>query len=102
MADMHTSFVDWVKTRRAERLAGDDLFTGEFWTGRRAMENGLIDGIAHATPKLRELYGEKVRLVPFARRKPFLRRFGAQIGAEVASGMMQTADERAMWSRFGL
>lgn len=102
LADMHVSFTDWVTSRRTGRLQRDDLFTGEFWTGRKALETGLIDGIAHATPKLQEIYGDKVALVPLARRKPFLPRFGAQIGAEVASGMMHTADERAMWSRFGL
>lgn len=102
LADMHVSFTDWVTARRGARLKRDDLFTGEFWTGRQALDTGLIDGIAHAVPKLKELYGEKVKIVPFVQRRSLMSRFGAQLGAEAASGLAQTVEERALWSRYGL
>lgn len=32
-AEIHGNFIDQVKTRRGDRLKGDDLFTGEIWVG---------------------------------------------------------------------
>ena len=40
---LHTMFKEWVVSRRGDKLQGD-LFTGEVWTGARALELGLIDG----------------------------------------------------------
>ena len=44
--EIHQNFKDWVKERRGERLRSDDgtLFSGEFWTGAKAVELGLVDG----------------------------------------------------------
>lgn len=110
LTDMHESFKDWVRTRRGAKLAQDDLFTGEIWTGRQALATGLIDGLGHAEEKLRSLYGEKVKIVPIAARKPFLPRFGLRlgtalerdIGSEFAHGLVSAAEERALWARLGL
>lgn len=106
LKDMHRVFKDWVASRRGARLATDtDLFTGEVWTGALALRSGLIDGLAHPVPKLKELYGEKVRIVPYGQRRSWLRRFGASLGASVAAEAADTlfdvAEERALWARFG-
>ena len=44
--DLHETFIGWVKERRGDKLKGKDadLFDGRFWTGKQAMELGLIDG----------------------------------------------------------
>ncbi len=109
LEDMHVTFKDYVRTRRGAKLSADrDLFTGDIWTGRQALadETGLIDGIGHAVPKLQQLYGEKVRLVPYEAKRSIWRRFGAQLGADLGSAlpgvMIDSAEERAMWQRFGL
>ena len=81
--------------RRDERLTGDDIFTGEFWLAGRAQELGLIDGIAHMEPKLKELYGDDVQLIPYGRRKSWASRFGAQIAGDAFASM----EERALYSR---
>ncbi|WP_097068876.1 S49 family peptidase [Rhodobacter maris] len=100
LEDIHQGFKNWVSTRRGDRLAIDkDLFTGEFWTGTRALEHGLIDGLAHPLPKLRELYGAKVKLVAYGQRRSLLRRFGLNLSAEA---LVSAAEERALWARFGL
>ncbi|MCB2111807.1 MAG: S49 family peptidase, partial [Rhodobacteraceae bacterium] len=46
-ADIHTQFINFVKDRRALKLNADDdtLFNGDIWTGTRAKELGLIDGL---------------------------------------------------------
>ncbi len=96
---IHQAFIDHVRARRGARLPeGQDLFTGDIWVGRQAVDIGLADGIAHPVPKLKELYGPKVQLVPYARRKPFLSR----IGAQAVSGVVDSAEDRALWARYGL
>ncbi|WP_417808450.1 S49 family peptidase [Thioclava sp.] len=109
LEDMHVSFVEHVRARRGAKLASDrDLFTGDIWTGRQALaeQTGLIDGIAHAVPKLKELYGDKVRTLAYAPRRSIFSRFGAQFGAEIGMGasgaLIDTAEERALWARYGL
>ena len=97
--DMHALFIEHVKTRRAGKLdESGDLFTGEFWLAGRALELGLIDGIGHIEPKLKELYGDKVRMIRYGRRKPLLSRFGAQV---VGDGLA-ALEERAIFARYGL
>ena len=97
--DMHALFIEHVKTRRAGRLdESADLFTGEFWLAGRALELGLIDGIGHIEPKLKELYGDKVRMIQYGRRRPLLSRFGAQV---VGDGLA-ALEERAIFARYGL
>ena len=109
LEDMHITFKSYVSERRAGRIATDrDLFTGDIWTGRQALDEGtgLIDGLAHAVPKLKELYGDKVRLVPYAQRRSLFRRFGAQaggaLGTEAAGALIASAEDRALWARYGL
>ncbi|WP_444461195.1 S49 family peptidase [Rhodobacter capsulatus] len=103
LEDMHRAFKAWVTDRRGAKLAaGADLFTGEIWTGAQALETGLIDGLAHPGPKLRALYGDKVRLVPYGPRRSWLRRFGANMAAEAAVSVLEAAEERALWARVGL
>ena len=43
--EIHDSFIALVKSRRGGKLAGpeNDLFSGEYWTGTRGLELGLVD-----------------------------------------------------------
>ncbi len=77
---MHRIFIDQVKARRGARLdATADLFNADIWLGEEAARLGLIDGIAHLKPHLMQLYGDKVRLVPFGQRRGLLQRLGMQM-----------------------
>ena len=64
-ADLFESFKALVRTRRRDKLKAPEteLFTGAVWSGRRAEEMGLIDGLGEMRQILRARYGEKVRLV---------------------------------------
>lgn len=96
---LHARFKDQVTARRGARLEQDrDLFDGTVWVGREAVALGLVDGCAHLVPKLKALYGDKVRFVPFGVRKSMLQRFGARLVADTIAGI----EDRALWSRFGL
>jgi len=114
--DVHDVFIGVVKERRAGRLRGPDqeLFSGAFWSGPRALEFGLIDGISDVRSKMRELHGDKVRLklVPlersgllsWLRRSPSLDETipsAHRDGLAIAADLVSVMESRALWSRFG-
>ncbi|MGR3661172.1 MAG: S49 family peptidase [Paracoccaceae bacterium] len=99
LSQMHETFIGQVKTRRGAKLSDDaDLFTGKFWLGQAGVDLGLADGIGHLVPKMKERFGDKVRLVPYTQKKPFWQRFGAQIVDEA----LYSIEDRASFARFGL
>ncbi|UWR23058.1 S49 family peptidase [Sulfitobacter sp. S190] len=99
LEDIHVNFKDHVSSRREGKLAQDrDLFTGEIWLARKAIEVGLIDAIGHLKPVLQERFGEKVQLRRYGAKKGLLNRFGAQLVTDAATGI----EERAQFARFGL
>lgn len=96
---IHDSFKSHVRARRGARLARDrNLFNGDVWVGRQAVAPGLVDGIGHLVPKLKELYGPKVRLVPYGPRKPLFQRFAGRLAGDLADQV----EERAVWARYGM
>ena len=100
---IQASFISHVKSRRGGRLdVGRDLFTGEIFVGREAVDAGLADGVAHLVPKLKSLYGAKVRLRALSRKRPLLARLVPSVAAEVASAALDVVAERAMRARLGL
>jgi signal peptide peptidase SppA len=111
--DIHDSFQTYVRERRGDRLRAPDseLFSGEFWTGRRSLELGLVDGIDDLRTAMRRRFGDEVRLRPIGGepglwRRMFRLRAGADLDAllarDWASELLQAAESRALWSRFGL
>lgn len=99
LEDIHGAFITHVKSRRGSKLADDpDLFTGEFWLGARSIELGLADGIGHLVPKMKALYGDKVRFSKYGRKRGLFQRFGASLTQDALSFV----EERASYARFGL
>ncbi len=97
-APIHAAFIAHVKARRGAKLAEADLFNADVWVGQQAVDLGLADGLAHLVPKMKSLFGDKVRLVPFGQKRGLLSRFG--LG--VAESLMQSVEDRALWARYGL
>jgi signal peptide peptidase SppA len=95
---IHAAFIAHVKARRGARLADADLFNADIWVGQGAVDLGLADGVAHLVPKLKSLYGDKVRLVPLGQKRGFLGRFGLNL----ADDALSSVEDRAIWARFGL
>jgi serine protease SohB len=99
LEDIHQNFKDHISTRRMGKLPEDrDLFTGEVWLARRAVELGLIDGVGHLKPMMTERFGDKVKFRRYGVRKPFFARFGAQIMQDA----VETVEERSAFAQFGL
>ncbi|MCE6958623.1 S49 family peptidase [Cereibacter sphaeroides] len=96
---IHRAFIEHVKRRRGVRLDDSaDLFNADIWVGAEAVKLGLADGVGHLVPKLKELYGEKVRLVPYGVRRPLLQRLGAGLLRDALSEI----EDRSLWARYGL
>jgi signal peptide peptidase SppA len=115
--DIHDAFKSIVRSRRGARLNGDeeDLFSGAFWSGRQALERGLIDGIGDLRTVMRGRFGEKVQLRVVQAGRRWFRRPGFEVGGTpgLASGLSSLAselpgaalaaiEERALWARYGL
>jgi len=105
-AEIHDEFKRQVRERRGASLKADDdtLFSGEVWAGRRALELGLIDGLGELRSVMRARFGEKVQLRPVGgpRGWPFRRLRAEDRAADWARALLAAAEERALWSRFGL
>lgn len=114
-ADIHCQFVSAVRKWRGERLAAadDTLFNGDVWTGERALELGLVDGLGDMRTIIRRMYGPNVRFLiirrpsswlsrPFARSLSFGSVGGDMVTGGWASDLIAAVEERALWARFGL
>lgn len=96
---IHENFKAQVATRRAGKLPeGKDLFTGEIWVGKAALDVGLIDGVGHLVPLMKQRYGDKVRFARYSVKRSILQRFGARAVTDALDGI----EERAHFARFGL
>jgi len=109
--EVHDTFIDLVKARRGSRLKDDpDLFTGLFWTGKKGLELGLVDQLGDMRQVLKDKYGAKTRLRLISPpRGLFGRRFGRfgllsmpELAGSAAASLIDAAEERALWGRFGL
>lgn len=91
--EIHLQFIAAVKQGRGERLItgrDEEIFSGLFWTGEKALELGLIDGLGSPGQVSRDVIGveEMVNYTP--RRHPLeelFGRFGTSIGQSMAKAL---------------
>jgi len=109
MSEIHGDFKGTVRQRRGDRLRAPDeeLFEGQIWTGRKAAELGVIDGLGDLHGILRERFGDKVKLPQIGAARPWWRRrFSVrQRDSEaraVADALLDALAERMLWARYGL
>jgi signal peptide peptidase SppA len=114
--DVHEAFINMVKSRRGDKLTkpDDELFTGAFWSGKTAVELGLIDGLSDLRAKMREVFGENVRFKFVSSGGSWLRRGKKSVSSSgggfefgqwpqgFAADLISAVEARALWSRFGL
>lgn len=102
--DIHNVFIDVVKSRRAGKLKAPDnaLFTGEWWTGMRGVELGLVDALGDMHEVLHTRYGKDLELKLIEPKRPFfgLPRLG--FAANLSGDIAATIEDRAIWARLGL
>jgi len=101
--DLHKDFIDVVEKSRSSKLkkeSGIELFSGEFWSGTKAKDLGLIDGIGNANEILRQKYGEEVIIKKFEKSKGWLAR-KLSSSENHADKVISILEERSIWQRYG-
>jgi serine protease SohB len=107
---IHDDFIALVKSRRAGKVneADSELFSGAYWTGRHALELGLVDGIGDMRSVLRERFGDKVVTPLISAERGWLGRRIPGVGGNellqggLAADIISALEARAMWARYGL
>ena len=91
--EVHQQFIDAVKQGRGKRLKTADhpeLFSGLFWTGQRALQLGLIDGLKSPDQVARDVVGVD-KLVDYTVSEStvdrLLKQFGTSVGAGVSHAL---------------
>ncbi len=110
--EIHQGFIDQVKARRSDKLVEDkDMFTGAFWTGGKAKDLGLIDGLGNMHDVLVEKFGPEVELKVFDRSSGLLSKLGfasrldlgrLNIAEGLGEDVIDSLETRALWQRYGL
>jgi signal peptide peptidase SppA len=101
--DIFEGFKELVKSRRHNKLKDldENLFTGAFWSGKKAVELGLVDLVANLRGKMKEKFGEKIEFVEIKSKKSFLKSFFSE-KSDLAQSLISKAEERLSFAKFGL
>jgi signal peptide peptidase SppA len=111
--EIHEEFIALVKRSRGTRLKGPEktLFSGEYWTGGKATELGLADGIGDLRATLRARFGDEVVTPLVAPARGWFGRVqpgvvghleGFPRAADFAEEVISALEARALWARYGL
>ncbi len=101
--DLHKDFIDVVEKSRGPKLKKSEveLFSGEFWSGRKSKSLGLIDEIGDVHQVLREKFGEDVVIKKFEKSKGWLSKKLSSSNDQVDQ-LANILDEKSVWQRYGL
>jgi signal peptide peptidase SppA len=112
--EIHEGFIELVKRSRGARLKGPEktVFSGEYWTGSKAIELGLADTIGDLRSTLRARFGDDVLTPLISPARGWLGRVQPGVGAAGIDGLLGGAgfaeeiisalEARALWARYGL
>ncbi len=117
LQDLFETFKDLIRNRRGDKLTEDEdkLFTGAFWTGKKALEYGLVDELGDMGTYVKKRFGDTAKMKLISAPSGFFSRFrgaGMTLGGgdpidRIAAGLSADAiltslEERALWARLGL
>ena len=114
--DIFEIFTDMVKDRRKGKLKApeSELFSGAFWTGSRALQLGLIDGLGELTDVMQQRFGHDVKFKPVEQQQSWLKqKLGISSSSSkfksnenmifsIINNVLLSIEERSFWSKFGL
>ena len=101
--DLHKDFINVVETSRGEKLNKKEieLFSGEFWSGSKAKELGLVDGLGDLNEILKMKFGEDIIIKKFEKSKSWLSKRLSSSNDQLDQ-LANILDERSIWQRYGL
>ena len=87
------------RSKKLKKDSGIELFSGEFWSGRKALELGLVDGIGNANDILKEKFGDDIVIKKFEKNKSWISR---KLSSEVQfEKLINTLEEKSIWQKYG-
>ena len=100
--DLHKDFIEVVEKSRSSKLKKSEveLFSGEFWSGKKAKELGLVDGIGNINQVIREKFGKDVLIKKFEKPKSWISK-KLSSSEESAEKIVSILEERSIWQRYG-
>ena len=101
--DLHKDFINVVETSRGEKLNKKEieLFSGEFWSGSKAKELGLVDGLGDLNEILKMKFGEDIIIKKFEKSKSWLSKRLSSSNDQLDQ-LANILEERSIWQRYGL
>ena len=101
---IHENFISYVKSRRGSKIReenSDEVFSGLFWVGQKAVDLGLADGIGSINNIIEKKFGKKAKIKIIDQKKSFIQKklSSSLIDSEA---IIQKFEEKSMWARFGL
>lgn len=101
--DIHSHFINHIKNSRGQRLKESDekLFNGEFWSGIKAKELGLIDEIDDMYNFIKTKFGDKVRIDYIKPKESwFKKKFLSQVNSrEFVDALYDKCEEELIFSK---
>ena len=101
--DIYENFVNLVKERRNNKInfENEELFSGAFWSGKKSLELGLIDGIADFRSKMQEKFGHDVEFIKISSKKSFLKNLFSE-KTNLQEKFFDNLEEKISFNKFGL
>jgi protease-4 len=88
--ELHQQFIQVVRTGRGKRLKETpEMFSGLYWSGAKAIELGLADGLGTVDSVARDILKEE-EMLDYTEREKFSDRMMKQFGAAFGSGVAKT------------
>ena len=89
LAQIHQQFIAVVKQGRGARLKETpETFSGLFWNGQQAVDNGLVDHLGNLDYVAREVVKAET-IIDYTPRENFAERLAKRLGAAMGSGAVQ-------------
>ena len=101
--EIHQDFINVVEESRKNKLnknSGIELFSGEFWSGKKAKELGLVDEIGNLSQVLREKFGKDVIIKRFEKPKSWISK-KLSSSEESVDIIARILVERSIWQKYG-
>ena len=101
---IHDNFISYVKSRRGNKIKDNnynEVFSGLFWVGQKAIDLGLADGIGSINDILKQKFGKKAKIKLIDQKKSFLQKRLSSSLIDTDT-LLEKIEEKALWSRFGL
>ena len=104
--DVHEAFKNMVRSRRTGKIAPEQeeqLFSGEFWSGKTAKTLGLVDDIGNMHEIMKKKYGTEIKFIHICKPKNWLqRKIGLSLQQHFIAQALHTCQERLLWQKYNL